>query len=572
MVRSKAAVTVAVLVVASTLVGVGAVAAQDSGKFDPPGPFPRDELQQGGTHDPDAPDSARMLGQPVRGSAAFRYTPVSPLSNGKKYLSSGQLVETDTLEFYTTAFGPAAGEYTLVVVYWTKASKRVNGTQVNYAADQTVQRISLDVEEGYATQDIELRSHYDNAKQVTAWLERAGGDRVPGARWRFSHRSNPLTASPAYPIDSKSDIWRWAAINMFLPGVPGILIGRRGAKHVLSRTIVGPQKGVVWWSLVLGLLSLFALAVGTWQTAAVLSRAPYVAGLFVTVFSFFAFLGFRDQEVETAEFNQKDLETVTSVSDEESKRARSEHISLIDIIRRDGNIYAPQKGLRPFFARYWANAASVDESDLKTVNNTKGDVSKKYELDPDSDEPLKRVPARLSFAPQLTTNEQPDPVFEPDSDEETLSTPYHVVNSIAGGLQTLNIAFLGPAILGGALVFFAVKAWIGVPSIAAITALLPAVIAGYEARDGEFVIDEAPYHFSEARAILAQERAQYTEAKTFEELQEKIADFDIEETERIQEFIETAQDRVTERLESMQGIDSTSSRDRRSKRSQEVDD
>jgi hypothetical protein len=562
---------VAVLVVASTLVGVGAVAAQQSGDWNPPGPFDHDQLRQGGTQDPDAPDSARMLGDPVRGSAAFRYNPVSPLKNEKQFLESGQLVETDTLEFYSTAFGEASGEYTLVVVYWNDASKTVNGTQIDYAADQTVQRITLDVESGYATQNIQLRSHFDSSKQVTAWLER-DGDRVQGARWRFQHRSNPLTASPAYPIDSQGDIWRWAAINIFIPGIPGILIGRRGASHVLDRTIVGPQKGVVWWGFVLGAISLVAAAIGTWQTAAVLARAPYVAGLFVTVFAFFAFLGFRDQEVETAEFCKKDLETVTGVSGDESKRARSEYIKHVDIIRRDGNIYAPAPGLRPFFARYWATAAAVDESDLKTVNNTEGDVSKKYELDPAIDNAYSRLPARLSFSPQVTIDEQPDPLFEADEDDgETLSTPYHVVNAIAGGFQRLNLRYLGPAIIGGLVVYYGVLAWISVPSIAAGAALLPAIIGGYEAKDGQLAIYEAPYHFSEARAVLADERAQYTEAKTFEALQEKIADMDLDETERVQDFIESAWNKATERLEKMQGPASASSGTSR-ERPAEVDD
>ncbi|MFC3476277.1 hypothetical protein [Halobacterium litoreum] len=579
MTSRRAAIGVSVLVLLSVLAGVGAVAAQESPEgWEPPGQFPIEDLRQGGAQDPDAPDSARMLGNPVRGSAAWRYTPVSPLKQSTQYLDSGQLLQSDRMEFYSTAFGDAAGEYTLVLVYWNEESKRVNGTQVTYAADQSVQRITLDVEEGYATQEVELRSHYDSKKQVTAWLER-DGEEVEGARWRFQHRSNPLTASPGYPINSKSDIWRWAAINIFLPGVPGILIGRRAAGHVLDRTIVGPQKGGFWWAIVLAGLLLVALAVGTWQTAAVLSRAPYVAGLFVAMFSFAAFLGFRDQEVERAEFNQKDLETVTSVSGEDSKRARHEDIQLLDIIRRDGKIYTPAPGLRPFFARYWADPAHVDETDLKTVNNTSGDVSKKYELDPQADDPLVRTPARLAFEPALTTDEEPEPVFEPEDDTESLSTPHQVVNSIAGGLGTLNLGFLGPAILGGALVYFGVKAWLGVPSIAALAGIMPAVVTGYTAHDGSLDIVEAPYHFSEARAILADERAQYDEASTFEQLQKQVAKMDMDGHERVLDVLESHWQNSSKLLDDMLGVedptdgDETSrERPRRPQRSREAGD
>jgi len=580
--KPLAAVGVAALLTLSLLAGIGGVAAQESGgqEWEPPGPFPVDELRQGGVHDPDAPPSARMLGDPVRGSAAFRYTPVSPVDSSKKFVESGQLVETDTLEFYSTAFGEASGEYQLVLVYWNEDSKRVNGTQVEYAGDQTVQRIDLEVENGYQTQNIELRSHYDSTKEVTAWLER-DGERVEGARWRFQHRSNPLTASPAYPIDTRGDAWRWAGVNFFLPAIPGILVGRRTAQHVLSRTIVGPQKGGLWWTFVLGFLTLAAVAVGTWQTAAVLARAPYVAGIFVCLFSFVAFLGFRDQEVEKAEFNQKDLESVTSVSGDETKQARNEHIELIDIIRRDGNIYAPSPGLRPFFARYWANPAAVDESDLKTVNNTTGDVSKKYELDPPSDEPLVRQPATLSFQPQLTVDEEPDPVFDADeADNRALSAAHQTVNSVAGGLGSLNLAFLGPALIGGAIMYYAVHAWVGVPSLAGIAACLPAVVAGYSAKDGAMEIDEAPYHFSEARAVLAYERQKYEEASTFEELQEKVLKSEMGGLEQVQNLIESHWQNQTERFERLHGLgdadkdtDDSESRPRpRRQQSTEADD
>ncbi|EMA01821.1 hypothetical protein C437_15416 [Haloarcula vallismortis ATCC 29715] len=554
--RRGVAVVVSLLVATTLLAPAVAAQANETATatprpasdWTPPGPFERSDLTTGGVHDAEAPPSVRNLGEPISGSVGVRHSPPSPLQTSMNWADPGTNIQSDRIQLYGTAYGDAVGEYELVVVYWNDHTRSTeNGTQFQYAANQSVQRVSFNMSAGYNQIPIGLYSHYNDRVQMTMWLER-DGERVDGARWTYEHRSNPLTAAPGTDINSKGDLWRWGAMNILLPAIPGIFVGRKAAVHFLDRTVTSARKGTTWWLFILGFLALLLLIAATWQTAAVLSKAPYIAGLSIAVLSFVAMLGIRDQDVEKAEFNQKDLESVTAVSGDESKDAREEEILLRDIVRRDGKVYMPATGIRPFLARYWADAASVDESELETVNNAKGDVSKKYEIDPVADETLHHKPARLEFSPTIVT--------EPDDDAEP---PESTLDKLLSPLGRLNWPFIATAVGGGFIAYHGLLAAFGVPSLAMLGGLLPGVVSGYTARDGELSFEPAPYHFSEARAVLAHERATYREASTFEDLHELVADQDFETIEQINDVIETLRDRFGENIRDSWEIDETQS-------------
>jgi len=519
-------------------------------EWSPPGPFQRGELTTGGVQDPKAPESVRPIGDPVTGNIGIRAAPASPLQNEKEFAPGGETLESDRIQMYGTAYGEAVGEYELVVVYWSDESRRVNGTNVNYAADQSVQRIAFNMSAGYNQIPVKLQSHYDQKVQATMWLER-GGERVDGARWRYQHRSNPLTSAPPFNIDSEGDLLRAIGLFVLLPGIPGMFIGGKAASHFLERTITSPRKGISWWLIVLGVLGLVLLVGATWQVSALLSRALFIIGLGIALLSFVVTLRARDMDVETAEFNKKELRGVTSVSGDESKQAREEVIQLREIVRRDGKIYMPAKGIRPFIARYWAEPANIDDSDITTDNAVTGDVSKKYEVDPTAGEMMQYKPARLSFSPTLIREreaDQPDPLGDGEASQE------YTIDQIFSALSRINWSFVGPAIVGGTLVYFGMQAWLSIPSVSAIVALLPAIISGYEARDGDLSFEPAPYHFSEARAVLAHERAQYREARTFEDLHKMIADMDLEVLERSQNTVEAVRNALQQDVNEMFSI------------------
>jgi hypothetical protein len=576
--RVVAALVVLTLVVAP-VAGVASAFQDDDGSNDPtvnetattqngwspPGPYTREQLRKPGAHDPEAPASIRMLGDPVRGGLGIRYKPAKPMDDEWEWLEPGSTVRTDRLQVRSTAFGDATGEYDLVVVHWEEDSTRVqteDGTvQRQYAANQSVQRITLNLESGYTNQWIELQSVFGGEKRVSMWLER-DGDPVSGARWQFNHETNPLAQAPASPITSRGDLWSWAFITILGPTVPGILLGRYAAQHVLSRTVIGTQRGVGFWLGILTIFLLVGLSVAWWQLSVIAAYLPGVAFLLLTGVAFIGYLGFRDDEVERAVFEQKDLESTKSVTGDDSKTARSEHIRIRDIVRRDGKIWMPAKGIRPMIARYWANPAEVDESDLKTLNDTEGDVSKKFEIDPGADYVLKHRPAHLSFDPTLTRALTTDELHELAKEEAQLEEMHPAVATVMAiplafkrFLKSINWRFVTIAVGGFAVIYGAVTTSLGLPYIGGLLGTIPGLIAGTRAYDGTLDFVEAPYHFSDARAVLVHERKTYEEAKTFEALEERFAEQDLEGLDRMMDLVDIVRDEMTGKFDELLGPD-----------------
>jgi len=368
------------LLVVSPLAGLAAAqegnstaTPQNESNWTAPGPFSIQELKTGGTHDPKAPSSVRTLygndGKRPFGSVAVRYSPISPLDDSHEFLEPQQTLETDTIQFYTTAFGEATGDYEVVIVYWQQ--QQHNGT--TYAANQTVQRIDLNVEEGYATANVKLQSQFEKKWQATMWVER-DGERVPGARWRFQHQSNPLAAAPAFEVDSKGDLWRWAGMFVIFPALIGTLASGKIAQHFLERTIVGAQRGVAFWGATLAVILLIATTMATTATSAVLANAPVVAGLLLAVITFVVMLGINDAEVQRAGFFQRKLgNDAVSPSGDEQPSSREVPNKIKNIVERGSTLYAPKEGIRPMLARYWADPArSQNPTSRPSTRATKG--------------------------------------------------------------------------------------------------------------------------------------------------------------------------------------------------------
>jgi hypothetical protein len=540
-------------------------AASNSGQWSPPGPYTRDQLTQPGVHDPDAQPSIRLLGDPVRGGMGIRYKPAQPFRDEWEWLEPGDLVRTDRIQVKATAFGDATGDYELVIVYWEPASTQVQTqdglAERQVAANQTVQRATLTLEDGYTTQWIDLQSVFDGEKRVSMWLER-DGDPVAGARWQYAHETNPLAQAPASPITSRGDLWNWAVLTIIGPSIPGILLGRRAAQHVLSRTVVGTQRGVPFWLGMLTIFLLLGVSVAWWQLSTIAAYLPQFAFVLITGVAFIGYLGFRDDDVEQAEFNQKDVESTTSVTGEESKTARSERILIRSIVRRDGKIWMPANGIRPMLARYWAQPAEVDESDLKTLNDTSGDVSKKFEIDPAADYVLKHTPAHLSFEPQITRALTKDELHELGKEEAQLAemrpavaTVMSIPLAVKRFLKSINWRFILTGVGGLALGYGILKATLGLPMVGLLVGTLPGLIAGTKAKDGALNFEQAPYHFSDARAILVEERKQYAKAATFEQIEQQLVDNDMEGLERALDLADTVREHTRQKFDELTALE-----------------
>lgn len=524
-----------------------------------PGPFSIEELETGGTKlassgNAEPPDSGRSLGT---GGVIVRHRPVSLIDSSYKRLESMSVVNANQINLKTQAYLEAAGEYELVLVYWEEKTARVNGTARTYAANQTVQRASFTVNSGYDASTVKLQPHYDKTVRVTAWLER-NGERVDGARWLFKHRSNPLAASPSFAINGKTDLWRWAAMFVVVPGLLGLLASGKAAQHVLERTVVGAQRGPAFWGAILAVVAVIGGGVATFATAAVLANAPVVAGLGMAVVGFLVMLGINDAEVQKAGFFQRRIDDgAVTPSGDDAASSRKVPNRVKKIVERGSTLYAPKSGIRPMLARYWADPAAVPRSDLETVDEGDEDseLAKMYEIDPAADEVLRHTPAHLTFNPSLTLDVDDDELVSPPEGDGVAALPAAIAAATSNFIARLNLRFIAIAVGAGALLYFGAMQVFGTQLVAGALAVMPGLIAGTEAVDGTLAVEPAPYHYSDVRATVATERKEYVSRKTFEELHKEIQSLDWKTLDRAQDTVQALRQEMSDKMDQMFGTD-----------------
>jgi len=568
-----AAVSLVVLVVTITVVGL-ATPAQAAATSEPlpqatandssnetaanwtaPGPFDLEELRTGGTQissggSQGPPASTRMIGS---GGMILKKLPVNPAQTSYTPVKQNERLETDYLLAYTSAFADAVGDYEFVVVWYQPETTRVNGTQRTYAANQTIQRIGFEAENGYSASRMKLQSHYDETWQATAWLEK-DGKRVEGARWRFGHQTNPLTASPAYPTNSKGDLWRWGALNLMFPAIAGILFSGITARHVLSRTIVGSLKGITYWAVVVVFLVGVAALLATWQTSIILANAPVVVGLLMGLLALPVMLSIRDSDLSRAGFFRRSLRRdAISPGGEQTVGTRRVENKIKKVYRHGEDLYAPVSGIRPMLARYWADPASIPLEDWESYDSGDGDLDQLFEVDPEADEVLTHRPARLTFAPSLTKDVDDEDLADPPDKEGIAALPAAISAALSNFVKRRNWRFIGIALGGGAAVYGVTMAFLGAPLIAGGLALLPALIEGHEARDGELKVEWGPSHWNDVQAQVQTERQEYEERRTFDQVLEAVTDLEWGEHEKGQQIVERVRSEIAKALDEEHG-------------------
>lgn len=569
-----AAVSIVVLVVTISVVGLATPAsaavttdplpqaeANDSsnetraGNWTAPGPFGIDELRTGGQQVSSSgsqgpPASTRMLGS---GGMVLKKLPINPAQNSYQPVQQNERLETDYLLAYTSAFADAVGDYEFVVVWYQPETTRVNGTQRTYAANQTIQRIGFEADSGYSASRLKLQSHYDKTWQATAWLEK-GGERVDGARWRFSHQTNPLTASPAYPTNSKGDLWRWGAINLIVPAIGGILFSGISARHVLSRTIVGSLKGISYWAIVVVVLVGLAAVLATWQTSVVLANAPVAVGLLMGLLALPVMLSIRDSDLSRAGFFRRSLRRdAISPNGDQTVGTRRVENKIKKVYRHGENLYAPVSGIRPMLARYWADPASIPTEDWQSYDSGEGDLDQLFEVDPEADEVLTHRPARLVFSPSLTKHVDDEELADPPDKEGIAALPAAISAALSNWVKRRNWRFIGIALGGGAAVYLTTMAVLGAPLIAGGLALLPALVEGHEARDGELKVEWGPSHWNDVQAQVQTEREEYEERRTFDDVLQAVTDLEWSEHEKGQKVVERVRSEIAKALDEEHG-------------------
>ncbi|TKX86247.1 hypothetical protein EXE43_09390 [Halorubrum sp. SS5] len=528
--------------------------------WEAPGPFSIEELRRSGKQPPSTSEAVTIASERSLGTGGVfvKYPSLSLINSQPKELTPSSRVETNTLTFETSAYVDAVGKYEVVLVYWTpETTTGPNGQQRTYAGGQEVQRVGIDVEKGRDASRISLQPHFDETVQVSMWLER-DGQIVDGARWRFTHQSNPLAQSPAFSVDSEGDLFRWGGIYILLPALASLFVSRKIADHVFNRIVIGAQKPLGFWLILSGVIFIGSAGFATFATAAVLANAPAVVGVVVGLIGLILMLGLRDADAEKAGFFQRRLDddAVTPTGDDAAS-SRLVPNRIKTVVSRGGTLYAPAKGLTAMIARYWADPAAVPREDLTTVDegDADSDLERMYEVDPTSDEVLTHSPANLSFSPSLTVDVADDELEEPPEGDGIAALPSAISTSLSNFSKKLNWSFLAVAVGGGAIAYFAGMAVFGAQLVAATLALVPVLIAGTVAVDGQMSVEPAPYHYSDVRATVATERQEYVARRTFEDLHKQIQDMDWQALDRAQSTVQTLRKEMAEKMDDMFGTD-----------------
>jgi hypothetical protein len=527
----------------------GVAQSEANTTWEQPGPFDLEELRRGGVRDSAAPESARNIGM---GGVLLQYTPINPLSNGIKRVSPGETLNGDILTLYSNAYGDTAGEYEFVVVYWNQETAQVGDSTREYAANQTVQRIDVQFGEGYSTSEVELQSHYDESVQATAWLEK-GGERVPGARWRFQHASAP--ASQQVQIDTLADAWTYVFRVAILPGIASVILGLSLAKLTLKRTGTGPRYGRGAW-VFLGLIGGgLALSGLYYEVAVIIANLDILMGLSLGVIAFGGGLrihsdvehvGFERKELTSAIALRKDRgdssEDKKAVPDGGAAKATDsieipegeyhdelyEDLPRLPMVRGEDGRFIPKKGIGPFIARFFADAARLDLSSLTTrVRVNTGCIAEKVYVHPDSDG-VQHTAAHLARRMPVWHR------IDPENAETGDKLMY-------GALTALTVALPYIGWKAGAAVA-------NVPTIGAAAGALVLAVESLEARSGSVEFTPAPRHDVTADASLTILQQEHADAKTLEEY-EQIAWDERTKTAVEAREVQSRQDRtVTRRL------------------------
>lgn len=485
-----------------------------------PGPFDLKELRQGGVKSSEAPESARNIGT---GGVILQYTPINPLSNGVQRVSPGDTLNGDILTLYSNAYAEAAGDYEFVVVYWNPATAQVGDSTREYAANQTIQRIGVNFASGYSTSEVELQSHYEKSVEATAWLEK-NGEPVPGAKWRFKHASAP--ASQQVQIDTLADAWTYVFRVAILPGVAAVILGLSLAKLTLKRTGTGPRYGKGAW-VFLGLIAGgLALSAAYYEVAVVIAHLDILMGLSLGVIAFGGGLQIHS-EVEHVGFERKELTSAIALRQDRNEGTETdaradggaaevtdsieipeggyhdelyEDLPRLPMVRGEDGRFIPKKGVGPFIARFFADAARLDLSSLTTrVRVNTGCISEKVYAHPDS-EGVKHTAAHLARRMPVWHR------LDTESAERGDRLLY--------GALTLGAVAL-PLIgwhVGGAVA--------NVPTVGAAVGAVVLGVEALEARSGSVEFTPAPRHDVTADASLTVLQSEHADAKTLEEYEE----------------------------------------------------
>lgn len=454
------------------------------------------DLRENGVRVPEIHDSWR----PIEGETAaawVKYYPTGATINDDegsdqwKYLSPSTTVKRNYVVLTVMRLGDVEDEEaTLHVVYWNEATREIkegNTTRTEeYAANQTHEKVSLTLS-GRGTQlRVPLKPHYEAPTDVTMWLESSSGT----TRWRFTHHS--LKSAQSSGLDTAADA-ALAIGKAILYGAILVLVFGAIGRGLNRLGLVGPMKGMTWWTIVLGLLQLF-IVLGAWDTIAnTLAVHPEYIALELGLIGFIQGIESKGREsVERAIALRPDLRPVETTLASGQKGLSANGLGHGEFyVTEDGSgrdvVISP--GIVSWLFRIMGGREYLDGTDVTKCRTevTEGKPSRCYFVDPTSERVINRKPPNIEFR-------LPSP---------SLSQ----VGVAAVGLYVLGVT--GEAVGVGWTTAVAVAGFLAIP-----------VFVRVEVPNASIV--PAPRDFGEAFANSLVLAAEYDAAKTVEEANDAI--------------------------------------------------
>jgi len=455
--RRATAVVLVALLVLPTAAGVGVLGAQEN-ETASDSEHTLAELEENGKRYENAPSSMRFLGS--YGSATIRYTPVSPGQDSWQYLEPGTTVHSNEVALRTVRLAPESEieeSMNVTVVAWQRGTKEIsteNGTVTRPAArNVSVYHHQVDLGRGYDLANISLPAHYDESYQITMWVEE-----YPDARWRFTHESVESTRGLPFPA-TWGGYWEFTTTNLLIWILAATGFVAIAVPASIRQTGRGPNMGLLFWIIVLGLGG--AIVGGgayVWTTSLLAAAPPVVAFLIAGVIGIVM--------LETMEYGVYRVALIRLFTEETenprgdlARSAEGGEFELITLAQTNEGPKAIRDGIRPWLARLFSGGSplyGLDRLELEfdlgspEVSLTSSPADKLIFVDEDPEQLVDYEPETLSFDLPLTE-------IDPESGEEhwswsgAASVAFYGVVSGAIAFLTLQRSGIGGA-QAGALV------------------------------------------------------------------------------------------------------------------------
>jgi hypothetical protein len=507
-VRRLTALVLVVLLVGPTVTGMGALAADggQSTTAENSTEYSLGELQESGKRYEDAPASMRFLGS--YGSATVRHTPVSPGEDGWQYLEPGTTIHSNEVTLRTVRLAPEDEldeSLNVTVVAWQKGTKEIsteNGTVTrDTATNVSVYHHQVTLGRGYDLANISLPAHYDESYQITMWVEEN-----PDARWRFTHESVESTKGLPFPA-TWGGYWQFTTTNLLIWILAATGFVAIAVPASIRRTGRGPNMGLLFWTIVLGLGgALIGGGAYVWTTSLLAAAPPVVAFLLAGVIGI-VMLETMEYGVYRVALMRLFTEGTNNPRGDLARAAEGGEFELVTLAQTEEGPKAIRDGIRPWIARLFSGGSPIYgldrlelEFDLGTpeVSLTSSPADKLIFVDEDPEQLIDYEPETLKFSLPLTE-------FDPETGDDRWSW--------AGAA---SVAFY--AVLSGGLAFTALqRSGIGGARTGAIVTACVTLYALYTtAESGRAVFVPAVGCAQDATATAMYREAEMDEYETLE--------------------------------------------------------